>query len=278
MARRKSSRSRRSKRSRRRGGGNGEWGWYLAIAVCVAIAVGVAIASSKLISSSQFDEATLCLVGNQHDTTLILLDVTDPVNSTQQARLEALINREIASSRVDTMLAVGIVSEDPENWGEMFAKCKPKSGAEANAIYENPQFVMERYQEEFIDKVDETLAAAFAGETEDQSPIMEALQALVADVPDFSNTNSDRKLIIVSDMIQNSETLSFYRGQDWGYFVETGGDTRLARNLTGIDIEIIRITRATPNQPDTAIVDGFWTRYFDIQGSNAPVVRSLGDL
>ncbi|WP_341368978.1 hypothetical protein [Yoonia sp. BS5-3] len=276
MARRRSSRGRRSKRKQR--GGGSEWGWYLAIGLCLAIAVGIGIAASRLISASQIDEATLCHLGVQHDTTLILLDVTDPVNATQQARLEAFINREIAASPVDTMLAVGIVSEFADNWGQMFAKCKPKSGDEANAIYENPAFIMARYQEEFIDQVASTLATAFAGDTENQSPIMEAMQALVADVPEFGTSGSQAKLIIVSDMIQHSDTLSFFRGQDWADFVDSGGDRRLARNLQGVDIEILRITRAADNLPDRATIDGFWSRYFDLQGSNAPVVRSLGDL
>jgi hypothetical protein len=116
------------------------------------------------------------------------------------------------------------------------------------------------------------------GIPESRSPIMEALQALISETPSFSKQRGSRRIIVASDMLQHSDNLSFYRGQGWDHFSKQNGADRLAGNLTGVDIEILRIPRSGGNVPDNKLVENFWARYFDKQGSRAPSVTSLGDL
>jgi hypothetical protein len=276
MARRRT--SRRSSRRRRSRDGGGDWKWYVAIAACILLVAGIGLISSRLKAAGQIDEATLCHRGGPLNTTVVLLDLTDPLNRTQQARLENIIDQEISRSTVDTMIVFGIVSEFPEKWGAKFAKCKPETGETANALYENPILIAERYDREFLKPVGDTLSSLLTAEPENQSPIMEALQSLLADAPDFAEARGNRKLLIASDMLQHSDSLSFYRGQGWDFFQDSKGADRLASNLVGVDVEIFRIPRSGSNIPPSDIVEGFWTRYFDRQGSRPPKARSLGDL
>ena len=44
---------------------------------------------------------------------------------------------------------------------------------------------------------------------------MEALQAPIAGTLGFSGASGSRRLVIASDLLQHSEVLSFYRGEDW---------------------------------------------------------------
>jgi hypothetical protein len=276
MARRRSKPARR--KSRRRGQSNSNALWYLAIVVCVALVVGVGFLAQKLIASGQVDEATLCHTGGALNATAVLLDLTDPLSPTQQARLKTILANEVSGSSVDTMMALGVVSEDPGNWGARFAKCKPATGEDANGLYENRTIIAERYAREFTDPIQDTLQAMLTGATENQSPIMEALQSLVSETPDFTRAKGHRKIIIVSDMLQHSDNLSFYRGQGWDYFTQQNGAQRLAGNLSGVNVEILRIPRTGGKIPSAEITEGFWTRYFDKQGSRPPSVSSLGDL
>lgn len=176
------------------------------------------------------------------------------------------------------MIALGIVSEFPDRWGALFAKCKPATGEEANALYENPTLITAQYQREFLEPISAKIESTLSGEVENQSPIMEALQSLIANTPGFTSVRGQRKIIIVSDMLQHSDNLSFYRQQGWDYFASRNGEGRLAGNLSNAVVEIIRIPRAGGNTPSNEIVEGFWTRYFDRQGSRPPGVSSLGDL
>lgn len=266
--------NRRTKKSRE----SSSIGWYLAIIICVAVVVGVAVVSQKLISKGEIDQATLCHSTGVHNVTAVLLDLTDPLSATQQARLKTILASEITASSTDTMMSLGVVSEDPGNWGARFAKCKPATGEDANSLYENPTIVAQRYKQEFTDPIQATLKSMLSGEAENQSPIMEALQSLISETPEFTDAKGVRKIIIVSDMLQHSDNLSFYRNQDWDYFTTQNGDQRLAGNLAGVSVEILRIPRSGNNVPSNTITEGFWSRYFDKQGGRPPLVSSLGDL
>jgi transposase len=43
------------------------------------------------------------------------------------------------------MVSIGVVSETPNKWGAQFEKCKPASGDDVNALYENPKIIANRY-------------------------------------------------------------------------------------------------------------------------------------
>ncbi|WP_147298875.1 hypothetical protein [Rhodosalinus sediminis] len=250
--------------------------WGIVIAGCTAlIASAVAFAVSQQ-SGRSFNEATLCTGDGADHVTVVLLDLTDPLSATQASRLGTMLDREIATSADDTMMSFGIVSDDDSEWGARFARCKPPTGADANELYENPRLIAERYREEFEAPLEATLFEMIRASEADRSPIMEALQALIAETPDFISTPGERKIMIVSDMLQHSDTLSAYRDQGWEHFEASGQSSRLAGNLENADVRIIRIPRQT--NADVAISEDFWVRYFDKQGSNLPSVTVLGDL
>ena len=269
-------------RSTRRGGGSkndsSSLMWYVVIGACVILIAGAFVLTYQLISKGQIDETTLCRSGGAVNVTSILLDLTDPLSKTQQNRLRTAIENEIASSSTDTMITLGVVSEFPDRWGAQYAKCKPATGDDANLLYENPNLISDRYNREFLAPIMQLIDDTLISETENRSPIMEALQSLVAETPDFTTAPGHKKIVIVSDMLQHSDDLSFYRRQGWDYFVSQNGERRLARSLSGVYVEILRIPRPGGNTPSSVLVDEFWVRYFDLQGSRAPTVRSLGDL
>ena len=117
-----------------------------------------------------------------------------------------------------------------------------------------------------------------------RAPIMESLQVLVAETPLLVQGNSApgdrrdrRRIIIVSDMLQNSDVVSFYRGQEWADFQASRDFARLGRNLNGALVEVLRLPRDEPAIRDPEAVDHFWVRYFDYQGADIST-RTIGDL
>ena len=276
----RSNRRNTSRRRRRSGAGHGasNIGWSFAIGICVLAFGGLFIGSQILIPKNRINEATLCHDDGPINVTAILLDLTEPLNNTQQERMKTNIKNEITSSSTDTMISLGVVSDNPGRWGSLFAKCKPATGEQANALYENPTQIRERYQREFLTPINTEVSVTLAGQVQTQSPIMEALQSLIADTPNFTTARGQRKLVIVSDMLQNSDIISFYRNENWKHFSGSDGESRLATNLHNVSVEIMRIPRSGDEVPPRELVDDFWTRYFDLQGSRPPSVISLGDL
>ena len=111
-----------------------------------------------------------------------------------------------------------------------------------------------------------------------KSPIMEALQTLIADTSGFLTFGGPRKVIIVSDLLQNSDAMSFYAGDDWQSFAASPQFGRLNRTLDGVDVVIFEVPRVVSKIKDPRVIEDFWLHYFDVQGARKPTVTMIGDL
>jgi hypothetical protein len=222
------------------------------------------------------DPVTLCPVSGPEAQMAILLDMTDPVSASQLAAARSMIEREIDRAALGTRISLGLVSPDPAVQGKVhLSVCKPRTGADANELYENPIMIAARYRDGFAAPLEAVLESLLAADGSKTSPIMESLQALIADAPGFRVFEGTRKLVIFSDLMQHGDLISFYRGQTWRDLEKSGAIERFAHSLTGADVVILRIPR--PKAP-AADVDDFWSRYFDLQGAASVRLHVVGDL
>ncbi|TFL19632.1 hypothetical protein [Jannaschia formosa] len=214
------------------------------------------------------DAASLCPEDGPVGHLAILIDTTDPISPTQLARARAELASMIEAAPDFTRVSLATVSPRA---APVRSLCKPPS--DASALTANPRLVAERYESDFLAPVTETLDGLLAVPEADSSPIIEALQAFLAAIPDFGD--GPARVVLVSDLVQHSEVFSFYRGGDWDSFSASGGAERLARSLDGAEVAILRFPR--PAAPRAA-VDDFWVRYLDAQGAARVVPTVLGDL
>lgn len=267
-----------ARRKRRRGDGGAIW-WAALGVLLILTAAGAAMVVNFLSSRGETDPATLCAKNGPNAVTAILLDLTDPLSPAQAERLQSLVEREVSEAPVNTMISIGVVSRDRKRWGSSFARCKPATGEQASVLYQNPKLITERFRREFRAPLDKVIGETLSGATEDRSPIMESLQALLADTPHALDRDEKLSIVIASDMLQNSDVLSLYRGEGWDHLVASGAAARLARNLDGARVTLIMIPRPQASATARAGIDPFWSRYFDQQGAAAPFhVETLGDL
>ena len=254
------------------------WG-ILLVTLVIGGLTGGYFAWSYASTRTVLDEATLCPEDGPAGALLVLLDMTDPLTPQQGARLRTLLEARVAGLEEGTLISFGVVSSDDSKRGSLFSSCKPADGSEASLVYENPVLIRARFEDEFLEPLRAGLDGAMRAEAEDSSPIMESLQALIAGTPAFETGHGAHELVLVTDLLQNSETLSFYRGEGWDALRDRGGASRLARNLAGAWITVVRIPRPGTSALATSQVDAFWARYFDQQGARAPIsMQALGDL
>lgn len=252
--------------------------WYVALAALVLLVGGIGWGIVRVLDGQvEYDAATLCPADGAMGRLVILLDLTDPLGATQTATLRQRLDAAIAAAPEQTMISAGVVSADPANWGARFARCKPATGEDANLIYENPGLIREAFARDFLQPLDAAVSAMMTGQTEDASPIIESLQALIAATP-AARPGAPLTVMIVSDLIQNSDTLSFYRGEGWEAFEASGAASRLAATLDGAQVVLMRVPRPQAGGA-LDLIDDFWSRYLDRQGARAPFdVQTLGDL
>jgi hypothetical protein len=216
------------------------------------------------------DAASLCPEDGPAAHLAILVDMTDPVSATQLAAARDRLARLIDAAPTATRVSLGTVGPAAE---PLRSLCKPE--AEVSALTANPRLAAERYATEFAAPVDATLDRLLAVPTADSSPILEAMARFLVAIPGFAADPVPREVVLVSDLVQHSDTFSFYRGDDWADFEAMGGPDRLARTLDGAAVRILRLPR--PAAP-TAVVDDFWVRYLSAQGAARVAPETLGDL
>lgn len=269
-------RKRRPIRRRGRRTPNWVWGGVMAAAVIVAIGGVVLVQSFK---GEEVDERLCPKAAGPAAGLAVLLDLTDSLNPVQHKRLQGLLDKRIADAGQGTLIAVGAVRADASERDADFARCKPATGEKANELYQNPRLIEERYRKEFLEPFGAIVSTMLDSPAADRSPIMESLQALLVSAPGFVDASYLRRVIIVSDLIQNSEAFSFYRGDRWRRFVRSQDAERLAGRLQGVEVEICRIPRPG-SRVDRTAVDNFWVNYFDRAGASRILTSTcpLGDL
>jgi hypothetical protein len=224
------------------------------------------------------DAETLCPASGPVAETVVLFDVTDALSAAQSNQLSQYLEREFSDAMIGTQFTMGVVSEDPADMGATAPLCKPRSENDVSSLTQNVAMVKQRYQERFLAPINANLQRMISASGADHSPIMESLQALVAGTPGFLTFRGPRKVILVSDLLQHSDAMSFYRGDDWQSFAASPAFQRVGRTLGGVKVEIFGVPRTITKIRDPRAVEDFWLRYFDVQGADLPVLRRLGDL
>ena len=233
---------------------------------------------NRTASTMALDEA-FCPVANGPVAQIaILFDLTDPMAPAQSAQLLQYIKAEFSKAAVGTQFTMGVVSENERDWGATAPLCKPPSEKDVSALTQNVSLVKKRYDERFMAPLQTNLDRMISASGAKTSPIMESLQALVANTPGFLTFEGPRRLILVSDLLQNSDAMSFYRGHDWKSFQASTAFHRLGRTLKDVQVEIFAVPRQVTKLKDPSAVEDFWIRYFELQGASLPELRSLGDL
>jgi hypothetical protein len=250
------------------------------LALFAIIGIGSLIAANLFLRSQKdIDAETLCPVSGPVQALAILLDVTDPLAPRQQRLISGMLRQAIMGVPVGTRVTLGVVSANPEfrNRAPLHI-CKPLQGEDANAFYQNPKIIAERFQQGFLTPLDQALADLLSGEPADTSPIMESIQATVITAFQDLGASTPKRLIVVSDLLQHSDVFSFYRGQTWADFERSPDFVRLGHNLTGAEVLLHQLPRPQAAKRQGPEMVEFWARYFEAQGADRVRRDVAGDL
>ncbi|SEL00479.1 hypothetical protein [Pacificibacter marinus] len=225
-------------------------------------------------TQDKIDQVSLCPERGSMGNLVFLIDQTDPVSMTQLTFAKTKVERMINDVQTGTRISIGVVAPNSlEREKSFLSLCKPAS--EANALTQNVMRVAATYRENFEKPMETILASLMVVSTADSSPIIENLQELLSRVPDFLANEKPTTLVIFSNLAQHSDTLSFYKGDDWDAFTESGAVNRLSRALMGMEVFLLQLPVRETFQPD---LENFWARYFDAQGVTSLHYELVGDL
>ena len=111
-----------------------------------------------------------------------------------------------------------INNKKPQEQEFLFSKCRPKTGninfsdLEKASLFENRK-VLEKYSSRFFDEGEKIHSSIFEIKKDSKYSYIYETFAYIFQNPksDFNSTHSYRELILVSDLMQNTKRLSFYK-------------------------------------------------------------------
>jgi hypothetical protein len=209
-------------------------------------------------------------------STVVLLDVTDPLSPEEvvqvAARLKALEEFELDRGELVTLYTIGRYQDtDVRRWF-----CARYPGRVANPLFQTPRRVAARCDSLFSRPLATALTAAFGPAPSNRSPVSAAIQE-VAEFEEFGREIPFRRLILVSDLMENTGSFSFYRAPLEQGTAPTAAWQRDHRaHLRGCLIEVLEVSRTGVSVSGRSTLRGFWRQYFTACGASAVRFGPLG--
>lgn len=242
--------------------------------VIVALLVGAVGYMLYRLQPVPYDEDSLCLVSDELPPhTAIIIDKTDEYTEVESDLIARTIRR--ARDQLDVGERITLFELDQNGRfdprGEL-TMCNPGRGDQVNPLFNNPRMMEEAYAEKFAGPMDEVLADLVEPKEAPSSPILEAV-ARLAQTENFSERVPRRRLIIVSDMLQNSDIFTIYGGggslpEDIPSARDTADaiDSRYGGALSRVQIEVRLIQRDRYVDMQRGALKEYWDEVFSDLG------------
>lgn len=244
-------------------------GGIIKIAVVVCLVAAGAFTFMKVSASQRaLDDQTLC-PAQPTSITVLLVDVTDPMNVPQRQDFRnqlAALRNEIP--RYGQLIVAQVDATSEELITPVIVKCNPGTGADVSETTGNPQAVQKLYDEEYVAPLDAAFARLSQASGASESPILESVQSIALTellAPDAKSKT--RKIVLVSDLLQNTNDVSFYRQlPSPGAFTTSPAFRRTRTDLRNVEVELWMLERgdAATTQP-RALID-LWDSIITEQG------------
>ena len=227
-------------------------------------------------SPVEVDKDTLCPKAGSWSTTVVLIDVSDPLPSVAQEDVKNQIAEEVRTIPKFGLLELRLLDPKVEGGEVLFSRCNPGDGRDLSGIIANPEQERKRFEQGFQKPLTELLASAVQAEPADTSPIMETVQWI--GVKQFAAADQQKqkpRLIVVSDMIQHSADYSLYKGNtDFERYRRSPSYEVLRSDLHQADVTVFYVNRKNmPGSADSFVE--FWEQWFADNNSNLVRVKKV---
>lgn len=247
-----------------------------AAVVLMVVAVIAGVTYRTLNRPKGLNPETLCPSVGPRGHYILLIDKTDPLNFTQKQAFSVIL-KELIEKKVPEgfLLSVFSLGEDfKENAAPLVELCNPGDGSSKSEFDANPQKLRAQYQSKFSEPMltlSESLVATQPGKW---SPIFEMLQLVGINGYRKHDVKGERRLIIMSDMLQNTPQFSMYKGPvDYATFAASDYGKKAQPELSDVTVELHYLMNSPQLQTKRNLK--FWEDYFGKAGARIVAVRPL---
>ena len=278
-------RSRRGAGRRKRPG----WSWPKVGGISLAILAAILVAAMFLFGPEPAlrHPETMCPDTGPSKITAILVDTTDRVGLTSRADIAGRLDDLVASSQTDEMMVAYESSPigqglDGDLHPPLLTVCNPGDPETASEWTQSPELIRKQLEERFKTPLEQVFSDLLRRDQSPISPLMESIQSISVTV--FARRpyqDIPKRLIVVSDLMQHTEHLSFFRQPvDYDSFSGTAGADALRTNLRYVRVEILFVQRREHERigSSTRKLIEFWKRWIEEQGGQLERVSKIDGL
>lgn len=251
----------------------------LGAAILAAMTIGGVFIHGKL-TSIGVDERSCRTDDGTYSVTAILIDATDPFTARQREQiLNSILTIANRLNQYDQIAIYSLKAQKDVVLSPELVICKPLDPKDFNALTQNAKKIQKEFNEKFLNKLSAILSSAVDGKTADTSPILEALSDISARTFQKAPNASRKRLIVVSDLIQNSSGISHYRLiPTMAQFKDLPNAHSLLPRLNGVEVCFGYLDRPTANRVQNRAHTDFWVGIVELaNGSISPCPPLTGD-
>jgi hypothetical protein len=191
--------------------------------------------------------------------TVVIVDRTDRWTPAMSAALTQII--ENAQRETQRYQKFSIVSLDAEqSVHPVFSVCNPGEPTFWSDLYRGRRYTSRDFEERFVDAADRVVEAVSAPSQASSSPIVEYVHRWLGS-DDFNASMPNRRLILVSDMRQNSPLYSIYSAHDGGQLDQVV-ERQFGPSAEGVAFDIYFVAHGRDHNVSEDAVRAAWDRAF----------------
>lgn len=214
------------------------------------------------------DEETLC-PAKPDSITVLLVDVTDPMNLPQ--RQDFLNQLDRLTDQIPRHGKLVIAKVDPISerlLAPVITRCNPGTADDVTEIDGNPQKLEKLHKERFVVPLKMAYEQLVEASSADRSPILESIQSVnLTELLKTADGIGARRLVVVSDLLQNTSEISFYgKLPDGETLTRSQPFSRVRTDLRGTDVELWMLQRSDSTNTQPRALPELWEKIIGDQG------------
>jgi hypothetical protein len=243
-------------------------GW-LKIAGVVGLVAAVGAAYVVIARGTKsLDDVTLC-PSQPTSITVLLVDVTDPMTTAQRQDFQNQLKRLRKSiPRYGKLVVTKVDSSSDQLLRPVIVRCNPGTASDVSDWNGNPQGVQKSHDDDFVAPLDLAFASLSNASAADRSPIFESMQSVtLTELSDPDLADIPKKVVLVSDLLQNTDAISFYAGLPApNDLISSSSFRRVRTDLSNMDVEIWMLERLDANKTQPRALIDLWDAAIAAQG------------
>lgn len=248
----------------------------IAIVVAVFGIVGFAYWRAVL-SHKSLDEITLC-PAEPSSVTVLLVDVTDPMNLAQrQDFLNQLDRLSTSIPRHGKLIVTKVDPVSDRLLIPIITRCNPGTAEDETETSGNPQRLDKLHREQFEAPLKAAFEKVLSATAAERSPILESIQSVaLTELQRSGDTDLPKRLVVASDLLQNTDAISFYGGfPNPNELTASQAFSRVRTDLRGVDVELWMLQRGDSTTTQPRSLPDLWDHIISKQGGTLTRVYTV---